>query len=152
VFVFRNRLWRAVRLRRISPPVLFWIPWKKPQKRPFLAAVGALPIVPTRKHVLIRQSPYHFWENGELGKQSASLHLRDACNMIPTVESRPAQGLSQVRSGAFEMKSVSPWFQTAQLLNGIRKTVSEIEANRTAPPDRNVRNADSQRADSKKSH
>jgi hypothetical protein len=50
------------------------------------------------------------------------------------------------------MKSVSPWFQTAQLLNGIRKTVSEIEANRTVPPDRNTRNADSQRADDKKSH
>lgn len=53
------------------------------------------------------------------------------------------------------MKSVSPWFQTAQLLNGIRKTVSEIEANRTTPPDRNVRNADSavpQRVDAKKSH
>ncbi|HEV8070298.1 MAG TPA: hypothetical protein VGP76_21470 [Planctomycetaceae bacterium] len=52
------------------------------------------------------------------------------------------------------MKSVSPWFQTAQLLNGIRKTVSEIEANRAVPPDRNPRNEDSQvqRADAKKSH
>jgi len=52
------------------------------------------------------------------------------------------------------MKSVSPWFQTAQLLNGIRKTVSEIEANRAVPPDRNPRSADSQvqRADAKKSH
>jgi hypothetical protein len=52
------------------------------------------------------------------------------------------------------MKSVSPWFQTAQLLNGIRKTVSEIEANRAVPPDRNLRNGDShvQRADAKKSH
>jgi hypothetical protein len=40
------------------------------------------------------------------------------------------------------MKSVSPWFQTAQLLNGIRKTVSEIEANRAAPPDRSARTAD----------
>jgi hypothetical protein len=51
------------------------------------------------------------------------------------------------------MKSVSPWFQTAQLLNGIRKTVSEIEANRSAPADRNVRPADSailQRVDEKK--
>ena len=28
------------------------------------------------------------------------------------------------------MKSLSPWFQTAHLLNGIRKTVSEIEAAR----------------------
>ena len=28
------------------------------------------------------------------------------------------------------MKSLSPWFQTAHLLNGIRKTVSEIEATR----------------------
>jgi hypothetical protein len=40
------------------------------------------------------------------------------------------------------MKSVSPWFQTAQLLNGIRKTVSEIEANRAAPADRSPRRAD----------
>jgi len=60
----------------------------------------------------------------------------------------------QVRSGALEMKSVSPWFQTAQLLNGIRKTVSEIEANRAAPSDRDARNAQAtvQRADAKKSH
>jgi hypothetical protein len=29
------------------------------------------------------------------------------------------------------MKSLSPWFQTAHLLNGIRKTVSEIEATRS---------------------
>jgi hypothetical protein len=29
------------------------------------------------------------------------------------------------------MKSISPWFQTAHLLNGIRKTVSEIEATRS---------------------
>ncbi|HXY36921.1 MAG TPA: hypothetical protein VEI07_22020 [Planctomycetaceae bacterium] len=52
------------------------------------------------------------------------------------------------------MKSVSPWFQTAQLLNGIRKTVSEIEANRAAPSDRDARNAQAtvQRADAKKSH
>jgi hypothetical protein len=52
------------------------------------------------------------------------------------------------------MKSVSPWFQTAQLLNGIRKTVSEIEASRAVPPDRNSRNADAplQRADAKKPH
>jgi hypothetical protein len=52
------------------------------------------------------------------------------------------------------MKSVSPWFQTAQLLNGIRKTVSEIEANRAVPPDRHPRSGDSQvqRADAKKSH
>jgi|HubBroStandDraft_6_1064221.scaffolds.fasta_scaffold593170_1 hypothetical protein len=52
------------------------------------------------------------------------------------------------------MKSVSPWFQTAQLLNGIRKTVSEIEANRAVPPDRNSRNEDSQvqRTEAKKSH
>jgi hypothetical protein len=53
------------------------------------------------------------------------------------------------------MKSVSPWFQTAQLLNGIRKTVSEIEANRSVPPDRNVRPVDSatlQRVDEKKPH
>jgi hypothetical protein len=40
------------------------------------------------------------------------------------------------------MKSVSPWFQTAQLLNGIRKTVSEIEANRATPPDRSPRTTD----------
>lgn len=52
------------------------------------------------------------------------------------------------------MKSVSPWFQTAHLLNGIRKTVSEIEANRAVPADRNVRNADAtpQNADAKKRH
>jgi hypothetical protein len=53
------------------------------------------------------------------------------------------------------MKSVSPWFQTAHLLNGIRKTVSEIEANRAVPPDRNVRNVDAplaQRSDAKKTH
>lgn len=30
------------------------------------------------------------------------------------------------------MKSISPWFQTAHLLNGIRKTVSEIEATRSS--------------------
>jgi hypothetical protein len=51
------------------------------------------------------------------------------------------------------MKSVSPWFQTAQLLNGIRKTVSEIEATRAATPDRNLRSADValfQRADAPK--
>lgn len=29
------------------------------------------------------------------------------------------------------MKSISPWFQTANLINGIRKTYSEIEASRT---------------------
>lgn len=28
------------------------------------------------------------------------------------------------------MKSISPWFQTANLLNGIRKTYSKIEASR----------------------
>ena len=28
------------------------------------------------------------------------------------------------------MKSMSPWFQTASLLNGIRKTISNIEASR----------------------
>jgi hypothetical protein len=52
------------------------------------------------------------------------------------------------------MKSVSPWFQTAQLLNGIRKTVSEIEANRSVPADRNARTTDAShpRADAKKSH
>jgi len=52
------------------------------------------------------------------------------------------------------MKSVSPWFQTAQLLNGIRKTVSEIEANRSVPSDRTTRPVDSavQRVDAKKSH
>jgi hypothetical protein len=30
------------------------------------------------------------------------------------------------------MKSLSPWFQTARLINGIRKTVSEVEAERAA--------------------
>ncbi|HET6325829.1 MAG TPA: hypothetical protein VFG04_14220 [Planctomycetaceae bacterium] len=49
------------------------------------------------------------------------------------------------------MKSVSPWFQTAQLLNGIRKTVSEIEASRAVPPDRNTRSEEAtlQRSDAK---
>ena len=28
------------------------------------------------------------------------------------------------------MKSMSPWFQTVNLLNGIRKTISKIEASR----------------------
>jgi hypothetical protein len=124
------------------------MPWKKAQNGPD----RAMPAASTRKRLLIRQGPYHFWENGELGKQYASLCFWHPGNMIPTVQDRPAQGSSQVRSGALEMKSVSPWFQTAQLLNGIRKTVSEIEANRTVPPDRNTRNADSQRADDKKSH
>ncbi len=30
------------------------------------------------------------------------------------------------------MKSLSPWFHTAKLLNGIRKTVSRMEATRAA--------------------
>jgi hypothetical protein len=34
-------------------------------------------------------------------------------------------------SELLSMKSISPWFQTAHLLNGIRKTVSEIEATRS---------------------
>jgi hypothetical protein len=74
--------------------------------------------------------------------------------MIPSVKVDLERDRQQVRSGALEMKSVSPWFQTAQLLNGIRKTVSEIEANRAVPPDRNPRSADSQvqRTDAKKSH
>jgi hypothetical protein len=42
------------------------------------------------------------------------------------------------------MQSVSPWFQTAQLLNGIRKTVSEIEANRAAPSERSSRTSEAQ--------
>jgi hypothetical protein len=52
------------------------------------------------------------------------------------------------------MKFVSPWFQTAQLLNGIRKTVSEIEASRAVPSDRNTRSVDAshQSADTKKPH
>ncbi len=50
------------------------------------------------------------------------------------------------------MKSVSPWFQTAQLLNGIRKTVSEIEASRAVPTDRTSRSAETPRTDEKKAH
>jgi hypothetical protein len=52
------------------------------------------------------------------------------------------------------MKSVSPWFQTAQLLNGIRKTVSEIEASRAVPAERNSRTAEAAmpRSDAKKSN
>jgi hypothetical protein len=52
------------------------------------------------------------------------------------------------------MQSVSPWFQTAQLLNGIRKTVSEIEASRAVPAERNPRSTDAslQHADAKKPH
>jgi hypothetical protein len=34
------------------------------------------------------------------------------------------------------MKSLSPWFQTAHLLNGIRKTVSEIEAAKASTEER----------------
>ena len=37
------------------------------------------------------------------------------------------------------MKSISPWFQTAHLLNGIRKTVSEIEATRSTDERRESR-------------
>jgi hypothetical protein len=37
------------------------------------------------------------------------------------------------------MKSISPWFQTAHLLNGIRKTVSEIEATRSTDERRDTR-------------
>ena len=37
--------------------------------------------------------------------------------------------------------SLSPWFQTAHLLNGIRKTVSEIEATRSNDDRRETRPA-----------
>ena len=44
------------------------------------------------------------------------------------------------------MKSLSPWFQTAHLLNGIRKTVSEIEATRSTDDRRETRsNGNAQR-------
>jgi hypothetical protein len=74
--------------------------------------------------------------------------------MISTVQTSTCTWIgNRCEVERFEMKSVSPWFQTAQLLNGIRKTVSEIEANRAVPADRNSRNADAslQRSDAKKS-
>jgi hypothetical protein len=37
------------------------------------------------------------------------------------------------------MKSLSPWFQTAHLLNGIRETVSEIESARATDDDEEQR-------------
>ena len=48
------------------------------------------------------------------------------------------------------MKSISPWFQTANLLNGIRKTVSEIEATRTTDERRETRVARTARRDAER--
>jgi hypothetical protein len=104
--------------------------------------------------LLIRHLPYQFREKGKLGKQNASFEVAAPVPWLATVQNRPAQGSSTgAKWSSQRMKSVSPWFQTAHLLNGIRKTVSEIEANRSVPADRNVRPADSailQRVDEKK--